>query len=152
MAGVIAAFAIRKCIFFVTLVSSNSMYPSIKQGDRLLTKRIRGGIERGDILIFFSKELGLVLVKRVIGLPGELVEIGRDGEVFINNEKLQETYVEINSGPAGTFIVPEKNYFFMGDNRSYSRDSRTWAEPYIPDEDILGKALICIYPFRKINC
>jgi signal peptidase I len=80
-------------------------------------------------------------VKRVIGLPGETIE-GIDGYVYINGEKIEETYVksllEENFGP---YTIPENCYFMMGDNRSMSFDSRLWENKYVSIDKIVGKAM-----------
>lgn len=77
------------------------MYPAIQPGDRILTTRLydTGEITRGDILVFQSEELDEVLVKRVIGLPGDGIVIKETGEVFVNGERLAEEYVEYPDTP-----------------------------------------------------
>lgn len=144
---------IEKYFFFVTLVSSYSMYPVIKPGDRIVTVRIYrfSNIKRGDVVIFYSEELHEMIIKRVIGLPNEFIEIKDDGQVYINQEKYNEPYVKYTSTLTGTFVVPEKKYLFLGDNRVDSNDSRVWSEPYISEKNILGKAIFCIYPLRWAN-
>src|SRR5665648_1157620 len=88
-AGLVAALLIRRYIFFIALVSSNSMLPVIKSGDRIFTRRIYNfhDIKTGDILVFFSEELNSVLIKRVIGLPYDFVEVKEDGTVFVNKKR-----------------------------------------------------------------
>ena len=151
--AVALAFLINKFVFFNVGVPTGSMYPTIKPGDKIFTLRMhkQSSIERGDILVFHSKEVGKDLIKRVVGLPGETVEILSDGSVYINGEYLPEEYVKNPSGKQGTFIVPEDCYLFLGDNRANSIDARYWDDPYIKFEDIMGEGKFIIYPFSRIG-
>lgn len=150
---IIIIFLLYKFVFFMIVVPSASMYPTIKIGDRIATTRIYDleSVKRGDILVFYSKELHETMVKRVIGLPNDSVLIDEEGEVFINNEKLEEPYVKYPDNKSGSFKVPEGEYFFLGDARDHSYDSRSWEDPYIPEDDILGKAQIILFPFSRIS-
>ena len=93
--ALIIAVVINKFIFFVISVPSGSMYPTIKPKDKIITTRIHNvnKIKKGDILVFYSDEFQETMVKRVIGLPNDLVEIKDDGSVFINGQKMDESYV-----------------------------------------------------------
>jgi signal peptidase I len=151
--ALITAVLIRKYLFFITLVSSYSMYPDLKPGDRIVTARIHrlNKIRRRDVVIFYSAELHGMMVKRVIGLPNEFIEIKEDGQVYINQKKFIEPYIKYPGTLTGTFVVPEKKYLFLGDNRADSNDSRLWSEPYISEKNIQGKAIFRIYPLRWAN-
>lgn len=129
------------------------MHPSIKPGDRILTLRIYKfqKIKRGDVLVFHSKELNNLFIKRVIGLPNEVIEIIDRGTVYVNQKKLDEPYVKQTGGLDGKFKVPENSFLLLGDNRYLSIDSRNWENPFITDKDVLGKALISICPFHLIK-
>jgi len=153
IAAIIIVIFIKKFFFFVTLVSSYSMYPAIKPKDRIFTVRIYNfnKIKRGNILVFYSKELRQIVIKRVIGLPSDIVEIKHDGSVYINQVKLDEPQVQQASGSHGKFKVPERKYMFLGDNRAHSNDSRSWLEPFILEQDIQGKALVRIFPFSRLS-
>ena len=101
--------------------------------------------DHGDVVTFWSDELHEVLVKRVIGLPGDTITYA-DGYVYRNGEKLDESYLP---GKGITysdkeFSVPEGCFFVMGDNRGGSYDARSWVMPYISAENIQAKALLCI--------
>jgi signal peptidase I len=128
------------------------MYPTLKPKDRIITARIYrfSHIRRGDILVFYSPELREMMIKRVIGLPNDLVEIKADGSVYINQTKADEPYVENQGSFSAEFQVPGKKYLFLGDNRAFSIDSRSWLEPFISERDIRGKAIFCIFPVHKI--
>jgi len=151
--AIILALAINKYLIFKIYVPTSSMYPTIKPKDRIMSSRVHNvnKLKRGDIVVFYSDELGETLVKRLIGLPGEKIEIKPDGAVYINNEKLDEPYVKNKDLRSGEFQVPKDSYFFLGDNRRDSRDSRYWKNPYIAKEKIMGKALFVIFPFDRIG-
>lgn len=150
--ALVTALLIRKFFLFVTLVSSYSMYPVIKPKDRILTALIYSfhNIKRGDIVVLYSEELHEMIVKRVIGLPNDFIEIEDDGTVYINHEKLNEPYVKYLGRSDGSYRVPEKKYLLLGDNRAQSNDSRHWQEPFISEKNIKGKTIFCIFPFRWI--
>lgn len=103
------------------------MVPTINVGNKLMIKKVynMGNIKRGDILVFYSNELQEILIKRLIGLPGDHIVI-KDEIVNINGEDIKEDYVKNNDYNYEQLVydVPEEKYFFLGDNRSVSRDSR----------------------------
>lgn len=102
--------------------------------------------QRGAIVTFWNDEEGEVLVKRVVGLPGETVSF-EGGFVYINGEKLDEDYLPVSGitqSEKDTFQVPEDCIFVMGDNRTGSHDSRYLREPYIPVSQVQGRMLLAI--------
>lgn len=147
------AFLVNKFIFFNIMVPTESMYPTIKGGDRIIVTRVydKGNLKRGDIIVFKSEEFNEKLIKRVIGTSGDKVEIKADGTVYVNDKKIDEPYVVNNGGKTGSFKVPEDSYFFLGDNRPLSLDSRYWKQHYISKESIEGKAQIIIFPFNRFQ-
>ncbi|MHC1684104.1 MAG: signal peptidase I [Clostridiaceae bacterium] len=152
--AVVLALVINRFVFFNIKVPTLSMYPTIKANDRILVTRVYNpkNLERGDVIVFYLKEKDERLIKRLIGLPGDKVEVKDDGTVWVNGEKLDEPYVENPGGPSGTYVVPEDGYFFLGDNRTDSLDSRLWTQgPYISSSDILGKGQFTIFPFDRFG-
>lgn len=141
--AVVAGVVLRRRVGFLTAVESSSMAPALAPGQRVLTRRLprTGRVERGDILVVGSEELGRVIVKRVIGLPGERVQVDEDGGVRIDGVSLAEAYVIRRGGPAGTFAVPEGHVLLLGDNRAGSSDSRSWRQPFLPLSAVQGRVL-----------
>ena len=120
----------------------------IKKGVKFSTKVLKALPHRGEIVIFHHPEhQNETWVKRVIGLPGDLVEI-RNEKLYINNELVQEDYIKVTDRlyDFGPVVVPEGNYFVMGDNRNNSLDSRFWG--YLPQEYIEGNPVLVFWPPR----
>ena len=137
-------------------VPTGSMESTIMPGDRLFGNRlayINSDPQRGDIVVFpFPDNEEETYIKRIIGLPGETVNI-IDGKVYINDseEPLDEPYVkETPYGSYGPFEVPEGCYFMLGDNRNDSLDSRFWKNPYVERDKIQSKALCVYFPSPRI--
>lgn len=154
LSAVILAILINRFALFKILVPTPSMTPTIKPGDQIFSTRMYDfcEIKRGDILIFNSKELGKELVKRVVGLPGDRVDIKSDGSVYINRKKLDETYVKYQGGKVNlVFKVPEGKYLMLGDNRNNSDDARYWKDSYIDRKDIHGKTQLRVWPLSRIG-
>lgn len=142
-----------------TIVKNYSMSPTLEENDFLIINRFlykRGVPKRGDIIVFKSNlktDLGKekLLIKRVIGLPGDEVVI-TEGEVFINGKKIEESYIagDYTDGNVD-IIVPEDQIFVMGDNRGNSLDSRDDILGLVGYNTIMGKASIRLYPFSRIG-
>lgn len=149
--AVILALLINKFLFFTVSIPSESMVPTIKVNDRIVVTKVydRAKLKRGDIVVFYSKELDDVLIKRLIGLPGDKVEVKEGGQVYVNGEKIDEPYVVYPDNLEKSFTVGEDKYLFFGDNRAISNDARRWENPYIDGKDIKGKARFLIFPFRR---
>ena len=94
--------------------------------------------ERGDIIVLeFPNDHTRDFIKRIIGIPGDHIEIG-NGEVKVNGVSLTEPYIKASPNYSGSWIVPEDNFFVLGDNRNNSHDSHSWS--FLPRGDIVGKA------------
>ena len=106
--------------------------------------------ERGDVIVFhFPRDTSKDFVKRVIGLPGELVEI-RHGEVYIDGLLLQEPYLShIDTSRVSPTLLDDKEYFVLGDNRRTSNDSRVWGP--VPESHVLGKVWLVYWPFSDMR-
>lgn len=150
--AVILAGAINLLLIFKIRVPTESMVPTIMPKDQIFVTRVHSwtNLKHGDIVVFNSDELHEVLVKRLIGLPGDSVEVN-NGYIYINGNKFNDYYVKNRDNYNGSFKVPKGDYFFMGDNRPVSLDARFWKNHYIPRSKIMGKALLRVYPFNKIG-
>lgn len=136
-------------------IPSESMLPNILPGDRILVNRLTyriGSIERGDIIVFKSPtDPEVDYVKRVIAVAGDTVELKR-GQVILNGEPLDEPYPVIadnSTFPSQT--VPEGTLFVLGDNRGDSQDSRFWRPPWLPAENVVGKAFVTYWPPDRLG-
>ena len=153
------AVLIKSFLIDSRVVPSSSMYPTIEIGDRVLMWRLAyafgGEPERGDIVVFEAPEElheSSDLIKRVMGLPGETIEI-KDGTVYIDGEALAEDDYQ-HATPTydyGPVTVPQDCYFMMGDNRNKSVDSHEWNDPFISADDIKGKAIFRYWPFSRMG-
>ena len=144
-----------------TDVEGASMSPTLSDGDSLIVDKISYRFqepERFDIIVFpFQYQEDTYYIKRIIGMPGEVVQIDAEGKIYIDGEVLEESYgKEVirpeNIGLASEPIVLEEDeYFVMGDNRNNSRDSRDIVVGNIQREDIVGKAWVRIWPFEDFG-
>ncbi len=151
----VIALIINNFLLVNASVPTGSMETTVMAGDRVLFNRLsylKDPPQRYDIIIFnFPYSQGNKpekYVKRVIGLPGETVEI-IDGKVYINGDTqaLRDDFIyDTPNGEFGPYEVPEDSYFVLGDNRDDSYDSRYWPGPFISEDTILGKALLIYYP------
>ena len=149
---VIVVLVVDNFLLINAVIPSESMENTIMTGDRIFGNRLAylfDDPERFDIVIFkYPDDESQRFIKRVIGLPGETVEI-REGNVYINGSDtpLDDSFTpETPVGNFGPYTVPEGCYFMLGDNRNNSRDSRMWDNPYVKKEKILGKAVLRYFP------
>lgn len=147
------AFLVWHFIGYGVWITSGSMIPTLEVKDRLIVERVynSGSLQEGDIVLFKNDEFpDKILIKRLIGLPGDKIEI-RNGTVFRNGQEIKEDYVKNNMEYNGDFYVPEDKFFFLGDNRSNSDDSRWWRDPYVDKSYIQGKAILRYFPIKKFE-
>lgn len=147
-------------MFFNMEIPSESMEPTLQVGDRLLGWKLYLSVDRGDVVVFWSDEEGMYLIKRVIGLPGETVSL-KDGYIYIDGEKLEEPWLPddvvgktFNSTGGLDFDygkVPGNCYFLLGDNRMYSYDCRFFSNRFINSKEIKAKAIFRYYPFDRFS-
>lgn len=139
-------------VFMISLIPTGSMEHTIEVNNIVFSTRYdvkEEDLERYDILTFVAPDdPNITYIKRLIGLPGEIIEV-KDGKVYADGAELDDSFIKEaqNTGADGVYEVPEGCYFFLGDNRGNSKDSRYWDNPYVPAEDIQAKAKYIIFPF-----
>ena len=180
---IVAVIIIRFFLGEIRWIPSGSMHPTLLEGDRIFVERVSRFYktpERGDVMIFYPPFVELdhsfggvfkrltgffckdiAYIKRVIGLPGDKLEIvpAKDGShtVYINGAPLDEPYIKSKydyipcneNMYCGPFEIPEGNYFMMGDNRGNSQDSRFWG--FLPKERFIGKAVYLFWPVNHLK-
>jgi len=144
---IIIIFIIALYVVGLQQIVGNSMEPTLKNGDVIVINKLSDNYKRGDIVSLYHDDTKYI-IKRIIGLPGESVEI-KDSKIYINGKVIKD-YIEntnminFSLSKLGYDKIPEDMYFVMGDNRNYSFDSRMIG--LIPKEDIVGKKVIRIWP------
>ncbi len=153
VSAAVIALVLNTFIIANSQVPSGSMENTIMTGDRVIGFRLSYLFqepERGDVVIFrFPDDEKIYYVKRIIGLPGDTVDI-YDGHVYLNGSDtpMEEPYVREPIIPERPmhFEVPENSYFMLGDNRNYSKDARVWQNTYVKKNKIVAKVLFRYYP------
>ena len=158
--AIVVAFLVLQCIK-PTIVQEHSMENTLKPNDYLFISkqsyRLFGDPQRGDIIVFHSvlttaDGAEKLLVKRIIALPGDTIYI-TGGVVYVNGEPQDEPYTK--DGYTNTemeeILIPEGKLFCMGDNRQNSRDSRDPLIGFVDEDDVLGKAVLRLFPFSKFG-
>ena len=149
---VAVVFLLFRVVLQLSYVPTGSMETTIPTKSLLIGFRLPYVVSdpvpvRGNIVTFWSDEEQTVLVKRVIGLPGDTVSFS-GGYVYINGQRLEEEYLDQQGGTISpdqsSFTVPEGCLFFLGDNRSGSNDARYWEESYIPVGNVKARVLLAI--------
>jgi len=170
------AFVIKAFLVQAFYIPSGSMIPSLEVGDRVLVEKVSYRFrepQRGEVIVFqrpgaepegglgpavrsFFEGLGLVqpdedidLIKRVIGLPGETVEV-REGTVIIDGQPLPEAYILPDGRSFPRVAVPDDLYYLLGDNRANSDDSR-YSLGMVPAEEVVGRAFVILWPPRNAS-
>lgn len=157
VAAVLIALAIDNFVIVNAQIPSGSMENTIMTGDRVIGNRFAYSFsdpQRFDIIIFrYPDDERQLFIKRIIGLPGETVEI-RDGKIYLNgsDEPLEDVQTkETMVGSFGPYTVSENSYFVMGDNRNDSKDSRYWTNTFVTKDEILGKAIFRYWPISEFK-
>jgi signal peptidase I len=162
--SLLLAFGIRSFIAEARYIPSESMLPTLEINDRLIIEKVSyhfASPQRGDIIVFTPPNEAIICspnqplpikdayIKRVIGLPGETVEI-KEGKVFVDDKPLTEDYIKDTPNyPLPPVTVPNDSYLVLGDNRNQSCDSHVWG--FVPKENIIGKAVVRFWPIDRLN-
>lgn len=155
----VLAFGIRSFVAEARYIPSGSMLPTLQINDRLIIDKISynfGNPNRGDIIVFNptdalkQQNFKDAFIKRLIGLPGDTVEV-KEGKVYVNNQPLnQENYIEDKPNYVfGPVKVPPNQYLVLGDNRNNSYDSHYWG--FVPRDRIIGKAVVRFWPLNRVG-
>lgn len=150
--AVVVTFILNVFVITNAVIPTGSMESTVMTGDKVIGFNLSylfTDPERGDVIIFkYPDNESVLFIKRIIGVPGDTVEI-RDGLVYINGseEPLDEPYLSVTpKGNFGPYLVPEDSYFVLGDNRNVSNDSRLWENTFVHRDKIVAKALFIYYP------
>ncbi|MGH8980223.1 MAG: signal peptidase I [Acidimicrobiales bacterium] len=157
--ALVAAFLVRTYVLETFFVPSTSMWPTLKDGDRIVVNKLYGTIHTGDIIVFKrppAEDCGGPpvpdLVKRVVGLPGQTVS-AKNGNVYITGKRLSESWLpkgtQTRTTMQGSYTVPKGDYYVMGDNRVDSCDSRMWGP--VKASYVVGKVFLIIWPPGRLR-
>jgi signal peptidase I len=155
------SIAILFCFFLITFVAQafrvqgTSMLPLLEDGERIIVNKVVyrfRSIERGDVVVFwYPKDPSVSFIKRVVGLPGDTVEMRR-GALFVNSTPVEESYLRRQFKDSESYPpvqVSKGFYYVLGDHRNSSNDSRSWGE--VPEKYIYGKAFFRFWPVSKLG-
>lgn len=153
--SVLLAFGIRTFVAEARYIPSESMLPTLEVNDRLIIEKLSydfGKPQRGDIVVFYPPESlnqKDAFIKRVIGLPGDVIEV-KDDQVYLNGEPQTETYIaappDYDFGPV---TVPAESYLVLGDNRNKSFDSHYWG--FVSEDHVIGRAVFRFWPPSRLG-
>jgi signal peptidase I len=154
----VLAFGIRTFVAEARYIPSGSMEPTLLVNDRLIVDKLGYHFknpQRGDIVVFSptatleKQNFHDAFIKRVIGLPGETVEV-KGGRVYVNGQPLRESYIKDNPDYQwGPRTVPQDSYLVLGDNRNNSYDSHYWG--FVPRDKIIGRAVVRFWPIYRVG-
>jgi signal peptidase I len=154
----VLAVGIRQFVAEARFIPSDSMVPTLVKDDRLIIDKLSyrfGQPQRGDIVVFNptatleEQKFKDAFIKRVVGLPGEQIEV-KEGKVFVNGQAITENYTaEIPNYTWGPKVVPENSYVVFGDNRNNSYDSHYW--DFVPKEKLVGRAIVRFWPPARVG-
>lgn len=166
--AIVLVWVIKTLLYTFVLVDGSSMYPNLEDKDKVVVNIIGTtltGLDRFDVVVFEQTE-GIYYIKRVIGVEGDTIEYKED-VLYVNGKKVEEPYLDeekanLNGGGnltedfkldelLGEIKVPKDSYFVLGDNRRNSKDSRYAEVGFVKKEQVMGKASLRVYPFKKIG-
>lgn len=139
--------------FQIVRIDGHSMNPTLEEGNYVITSNYRE-LERGDIIMFYHANQKFI--KRVVGLPGDKIEMTKDCSLYVNDEKVPENYITcyphaFKNEQIFPLTVPDGEYFVLGDNRNDSLDSRVLQVGTIEESLIIGEVNLLIYPFKILK-
>ncbi|OGO77327.1 MAG: signal peptidase I [Clostridiales bacterium GWB2_37_7] len=151
----VIAIVLRTFVFQMALVNQISMNPTLYEGQMLMISKINylvGNPQRGDIVVLKDDVENKLLIKRVIGLPGEEIQV-QNGKVYIDSKELEPDYTSFPTyaSTQEAWNLSQGEYFVLGDNRERSRDSRSEDVGLISRNNIIGKAVFRIWPLNKLG-
>lgn len=154
----VLAIGIRTLVAEARYIPSSSMEPTLEINDRLIIEKISYRFrtpQRGDVVVFSptdklrEQNFKDAFIKRVIGLPGDKVEV-KGGTVYVNGTALREKYIEESPEyKYGPVEVPQAQYLVLGDNRNNSYDSHYWG--FVPRENLIGRAVVRFWPLNRLG-
>jgi signal peptidase I len=159
----VLAVGIRTYVAEARFIPSGSMQPTLEIDDRLIVDKVSYKFatpKRGDVVVFMPPDAAAkctnsdtkpkdAFIKRIIGLPGEKVEV-KDSQVFINDQLIQENYTkEMAHYSYGPQTVPQNSYLVLGDNRNNSCDGHYWG--FVPRDNMIGKAVVRFWPPNRLG-
>ena len=140
-----------RILFANFYVEGPSMEPAFLQGDKILVEKVSvalGNLDRNDVVVLRSPEISGSLLKRIVAVPGDVVEV-RDNAICVNGYELPDSFTP---GPDSEEpeLIPANCYFVLGDNRGFSQDSRTWLNKYVPKDLIVGIPILRVWPVSRV--
>ena len=140
------------------LVTGSSMAPALKNNEQIIGEKISlnfSPLKRGEIIIFKHPNKNILIIKRIVGMPGETVKIEK-GSIYINDKLLNEPYTKGRPTKGGESVkegveykIPDNHYLLLGDNRTESMDSREWG--FLNKKGITSRALLVYYPLENFR-
>lgn len=144
---ILVVVLIRVFIITPVRVDGSSMKNTLKDNDILLLYKL-GSIKRNDIVVLDESYDNEIIIKRIIGLPGETVAI-KNGKIYINNKEYDDKFAYGETSDYDKITLEDDEYFILGDNRIVSKDSRYFGP--VKEKEIIGKAIFRLFPFNKIG-
>lgn len=144
---IIAVILIRTFIITPVRVDGASMDQTLEDGQILLLYKL-ANVDYGDIVVLDEEKEGEIIIKRIIGMPGDTVSI-RDNTIYVNGEEVEEDYAYGETSDYEEITLDDDEYFILGDNRPISKDSRYFGP--VKEDEIIGKVIFRLWPFNKFE-
>lgn len=144
---IIAVILIRTFIITPVRVDGASMNQTLEDGQILLLYKL-ANVDYGDIVVLDEEKEGEIIIKRIIGMPGDTVSI-KDNTVYVNGEEVEEDYAYGETSDYEEITLDDDEYFILGDNRPISKDSRYFGP--VKEDEIIGKIIFRLWPFNKFG-